>query len=1069
MASITRQNPHLEEIIEILDMHRSKYHSDAEARDHLTKDDNEWIDKELLLCITDKRYFISNYFAYRDEKEGFKGLYPLFDSQEILYEEYRRLEKAYGRVRALVLKARQMGSTTYNMAEFFAEVVFSEHINAIAVGKDESQKNSMFTMFSSALDFLPWWMKPRIKSFQTGTIIDFDEKDEALRATRPGLKTIVNWENANKPSGVGRGQTFGKALLDELAFWFDGKQLSKSLFPTFNAPDGFYVMASTANGRNDFWHNLWRRAEAGKIDWHPIFIPFYRRDKTYSMPILKTEVFVLTDEEKQMREKIFEKDGSFIRDETFKWMRSRKEEFIATDGDDMMFSQEYTCLIGKTRISTNEGLIKLIDLQEHEGKLCDGNQISVWKYNGIKPTFRAMTKLGYSIVGTDIHRVPTFDAGDVELHNLVGHTISLSPPEFGGQQQCMKWGEAFNLKCSIEVDESIARFLGYFLGDGCYGNNAITICCDRKYDDVIEDVRKLMVTLFGNCYTSAVGNKRGGVQLRVGSVDFRRIMKKIGIWNPEKPHRKVVVPEAIFRSPISIIREFLRGLFESDGFCAYEGNRVSLFSKWKDFLRDIQLLLLGFGITSRLTPVKKTNEVGKIFLGNALELRAAEARRFCEEIGFISNRKRERQRIIEKKVGRPQAKIEFRDEVVSIIPEGDQEVFDITVVNSHQFSANGILVHNCDAEESFQSSAITAIPRGIINRYSKLTLNPLWVGEINYDFKAGKPELRLRKVEKGEDLAYPETDERFHVWMQPERGAKYATGIDVSLGNPGGDYSCIQVLKLGDGHQLDEQVAVWHGLIDPESLAEIVLAIGWWYNEALAAVEVNSMGMTTNTYLVRQYEYENIYRFKRLDRLRHFMTDIIGWWTDEKSKRALLTKITKTMRDDQILIRDRYTIDEFRDFTEDGALGEGAHDDYVMALCIALYCGHEGEFNERQSTRKEEPKEANKFYIMDRFGTRIAETNSQNEAERISKKHPGSSIQRIAGATALLPIAGKKIKVPGDLYNTDYSPIHDKEGTAHKLHYDEGIPEDEITPEMIAEFDEQQEEMENNPEAWKYQ
>ena len=41
-------------------------------------------------------------------------------------------------------------------------------------------------------------------------------------------------------------------------------------------------MESTPNGRNDFWHNLWRRAEAGKIDWYPIYIPFYLREKTYS-------------------------------------------------------------------------------------------------------------------------------------------------------------------------------------------------------------------------------------------------------------------------------------------------------------------------------------------------------------------------------------------------------------------------------------------------------------------------------------------------------------------------------------------------------------------------------------------------------------------------------------------------------------------------------------------------------------------------------------------------------------------------------------------------------------------
>src|ERR1035438_3415102 len=324
--AFTRANPYLAEIIEILDIHRSRYTSDDEARAYLSKDDNEWIDNEVMHCIIDTRYFLSNYYAYRDEKEGFKGLYPFFDSQEILFEEYRRLERVYGKVRALVLKARQMGSTTYNVGEGFHHSIFFEHRNVIMVGKDDKQKNKMFSMFSSALDFIPWWMRPRHKAFQTGEIIEFDESNDVLRSTRPGLKTIVNWENANKPSGAGRGDTFNVGILSELAFWTDAKQLSKSLFPTFNTPDGFYVMESTANGRNDFWHNLWRRAEAGKVDWHPIYIPFYRREKTYSLPILKTEVFVLSDDETQMRERIFKKESFLIKDETFKWMRGRKEE-----------------------------------------------------------------------------------------------------------------------------------------------------------------------------------------------------------------------------------------------------------------------------------------------------------------------------------------------------------------------------------------------------------------------------------------------------------------------------------------------------------------------------------------------------------------------------------------------------------------------------------------------------------------------------------------------------------------------------------------------------------------------
>jgi hypothetical protein len=721
MAAITRANPYLEEIIEMLDQHLSKCNGNMEAaRDRLSAIENEWIDNEVFQCMVDSRYFISNYYAIRTEDKGFQGLYPFWDSQEILYEEYKRLRATYGTVRAMVLKARQMGSTTYNIAEFFHSTIFSEHVNGLIVAQDEDVSSYVMGMYESALDFMPWWMRPRIKIKQTGSVINFDEKDEALRASRPGLKTWIYADNARKPTGVGRSKTFGRAMLTELAFWQNAKQLSKSLLPTFNTADGFYIMESTANGRNDAWHNLWRRAEAGELDFHPIFIPFYRRDKTYSLPILPNETFVLTKEEEEMRTRIMVKDRFVIKDATFNWMRKKKQFFIATDGDDAMFGQEYTS----------------------------------------------------------------------------------------------------------------------------------------------------------------------------------------------------------------------------------------------------------------------------------------------------------------------------------------------------------------EPEESFTSSAITAFPRGTIRKFTKRTVEPGWIGEISYDFNLGKPHLTMKELGPGEEAPYPKHENRFHIWAKPVRGERYTMGVDVALGNEGGDYSCIQVLKTPEDYQLDEQVACWHGYIDPSGLAEIVLAIGWYYNEALAAVEVNSMGMVTNNELVRNLEYENIYRFKRMDRLKNFMTDIIGFWTDEKSKRALMAKMSRAFLDEQILIRDKYTMDEFNDFTEDGALGEGAHDDFVMAKMIALYCGHEGEMTQRQNAKtKAVPANSNSFDIKDRNGTIIATTTSQNQAESIAKKHPGCYIERTAGATASVILGGRKRQVPSDFQNTDMSPIHDRQGTAHKLYYDEDVPAEAVTPEMVAEYDaaEEMEEVGGDPDSWRWE
>src|SRR5262249_23106414 len=99
------------------------------------------------------------------------------------------------------------------------------------------------------------------------------------------------------------------------------------------------------------------------------------------------------------------------------------------------------------------------------------------------------------------------------------------------------------------------------------------------------------------------------------------------------------VPECIWQSPITVVREFLRGLFESDGFAGYGGARVSIFAKDLNFLRDVQLLLLAFGITGRLSSEPAINGNGFKYQANSLSLRTNEAIAFAKHIGFVSSRK----------------------------------------------------------------------------------------------------------------------------------------------------------------------------------------------------------------------------------------------------------------------------------------------------------------------------------------------------------------------------------------------------------------------------------------------
>ena len=86
-----------------------------------------------------------------------------------------------------------------------------------------------------------------------------------------------------------------------------------------------------------------------------------------------------------------------------------------------------------------------------------------------------------------------------------------------------------------------------------------------------------------------------GPEVRVSCVKFKPLFDTLGIIRRNGSYgikRDVHVPEFIFQSPKSVIIEFLRGLFEADGFNDYNCPRIVLFSKYEKFLKDVQLLLL---------------------------------------------------------------------------------------------------------------------------------------------------------------------------------------------------------------------------------------------------------------------------------------------------------------------------------------------------------------------------------------------------------------------------------------------------------------------------------------------
>ena len=350
--------------------------------------------------------------------------------------------------------------------------------------------------------------------------------------------------------------------------------------------------------------------------------------------------------------------------------------------------------------------------------------------------------------------------------------------------------------------------------------------------------------------------------------------------------------------------------------------------------------------------------------------------------------------------------------------------------------------------EAFTSSGTCAFPRELLTQMmNTMAKEPLWVGEIDYRHNENQRyKLHLRSVaeERKKNPAWeiPSTNYvggRLQVWEKPEPGESYYIGADVAQGIEDRDYSCAQVIKIGRGGAPDEQVAQWHGWINPTPYAHVLAALGYWYNTCEISSEINDCGQKTYMELYRIIQYPQLFRWKHYDRVKHFYSDLMAWQTTVKTRPLLITKLREMLLDRALIVYSYDLLDEMFTFAsdDDGGRFEGQdnNDDAVFAFMIALWCAHDSDYGQEAAAR---PSIGScKYYVIDQRGRPIAACHptgdaiTREEALAWVRQNPTWSVRRQI--------------TKADFMTTDFSPVHDREGPRAAMHYELGIPAEYIS------------------------
>lgn len=237
-------------------------------------------------------------------------------AQRFIHEQLEAQHDKLGYVRALILKGRQQGCSTYVGGRFYHKATHRRGIRVFILTHEQDATDNLFGMANRFHEHCPSEVKPQTGAANAKELY-FDVLDSGYKVGTAGTKA------------VGRSQTIQLFHGSEVAFWpFADTHASGVLQAVPDQPDTEVILESTANGIGNYFHKTWRDAETGRSEYIAIFVPWYWQDE-YRKPVGPD--FAMDAEEAEYAELYG------LGPEQIAWRRQK----ISDLRDPVLFMQEY--------------------------------------------------------------------------------------------------------------------------------------------------------------------------------------------------------------------------------------------------------------------------------------------------------------------------------------------------------------------------------------------------------------------------------------------------------------------------------------------------------------------------------------------------------------------------------------------------------------------------------------------------------------------------------------------------------------------------------------------------------
>jgi len=250
-------------------------------------------------------------------KEG--KIYPLEfnDPQKYIHAQLQKQLSETGKIRALLLKGRQQGASTYTEGRFYWRTSTGFGKQAYILTHEQAATDNLFIMAKRYHDNANDKLKPSVGASNAKELL-FNKLDSGYKVGTAGSRA------------VGRSGTIQFFHGSEIAFWNNADEHFAGVLqcvPDGNDSDGTEViLESTANGVGGKFYDLWIEAIAGKNDYIAVFVPWF-----WSKEYRKSAIDFVPTPDELKKQVLYGVDN-----EQLAWRRSKITEL----GNDLC-NQEY--------------------------------------------------------------------------------------------------------------------------------------------------------------------------------------------------------------------------------------------------------------------------------------------------------------------------------------------------------------------------------------------------------------------------------------------------------------------------------------------------------------------------------------------------------------------------------------------------------------------------------------------------------------------------------------------------------------------------------------------------------